>query len=324
MAFKGTLREFKVPDILQIIALQKKTGILTFTNPDGFVTLTFEAGQIVGVDAFPRKIGMRMGGVLVKRESITQEMLDRALAIQKKTNQRVGEVLLSMGLVDQKTLEEAIQNQAVEVVLSLFKWKKGDYNFKVLEELDPSIRALEPISTDSLIMEGVQMLDEWPLIKRVIPHDSMVFEPVLSGAPRVEVVDEYADEVDVNGLVYITSSESELLKYVNGKRRVRELNELGLVTEYKLYKSLYNLVRKGIIREKHVEALEDFQEKMLQEEQEERFYRSLGHLKAGSFLLICLLLVLMALFLLAPAKPFTSWAPFSVQPADTILKGNGH
>ena len=324
MAFKGTLREFKVPDILQIIALQKKTGILTFTNPDGFVTLTFEAGQIVGVDAFPRKIGMRMGGVLVKRESITQEMLDRALAIQKKTNQRVGEVLLSLGMVDRKTIEEALQNQAVEVVLSLFKWKKGDYNFKVLEELDPSIRALEPISTDSLIMEGVQMLDEWPLIKRLIPHDSMVFEPVISGAPRVEVVEEYADEVDVNGLVYISTSESELLKYVNGKRRVRELNELGLVTEYKLYKSLYNLVRKGIIREKHVEAMEDFHEKLLQEEQDERVERNLRHLQIGSVMLMIVLMILMVVFLFAPAEPFSSWAPFSEEPVLGGPDGHGH
>ena len=59
MAFKGTLKEFKVPDILQLFSLQGKTGILTFTKDEGFITLIFEHGLIVGVDSFPKKLEMR-------------------------------------------------------------------------------------------------------------------------------------------------------------------------------------------------------------------------------------------------------------------------
>jgi len=69
MAFKGTLKEFKVPDILQLISLQGKTGILTFTSVDRFVTLIFEDGLIVGVDAFPKKLEMRVGSVSKKDQS---------------------------------------------------------------------------------------------------------------------------------------------------------------------------------------------------------------------------------------------------------------
>ena len=140
MAFKGTLKEFKVPDILQLISLQKKTGILTFTSADGFITLIFENGMIVGVDAFPKKLETRVGHVLVKQDRISEDMLQRALVIQKRTNQKIGEILLSMGLINESTVLEALKNQAVEVVLSLFKWKKGEYNFKIMESVIMGLR----------------------------------------------------------------------------------------------------------------------------------------------------------------------------------------
>jgi hypothetical protein len=250
MAFKGTLKEFKVPDILQLISLQKKTGILTFTSSDGFITLIFENGMITGVDAFPKKLETRVGHVLVKQDLISNEMLDRALIIQKRTNQKIGEILLSMGLIGQDTIIEALKNQAVEVILSLFKWKKGEYNFKIMDSLDNTLRTISPIATDNLIMEGVQMLDEWPLIKELIPDDKLVFEPVPIKARDIEIVQEDDDYVDTSEKVSISEIEANILKYINGKNSVRDLVELGVFTEYKVYKSLYNLIKKQIIKRK--------------------------------------------------------------------------
>mgnify|MGYP001108587602 CR=1 FL=1 len=194
MAFKGTLREFKVPDILQLISLQKKTGILTFNSQEGFITLIFEDGFIIGIDAFPKKLEMRVGNVFVKQEIISEEMLQRALAIQKRTNQKVGEILIGMGLIDEKIIPEVLKIQATQIVLSLFNWKKGEYNFKVLDYVDRELRLLTPIAVDNLIMEGVQMLDEWPLIKKVIPAEDIVFEPAFLGSKKIVLVSEYDDD----------------------------------------------------------------------------------------------------------------------------------
>lgn len=252
MAFKGTLKEFKVPDILQLISLQKKTGILTFTSSDGFITLIFEQGLIIGVDSFPKKLEMRVGNVLVKQDFISEEMLQRALTIQKRTNQKIGEILIGMGLVGEDTIRESLKTQAVEVVLSLFKWKKGEYNFKIMEHLDRTMKMVEPIPTDNLIMEGVQMLDEWPLIKKLIPEESMIFEPVPVEARDIEIVDEYEEEPHQldDEKILLSETEANMLKYINGRNTVIELVELGVFTEYKVYKSLYNLINKHIIKVK--------------------------------------------------------------------------
>jgi hypothetical protein len=303
MAFKGTLKDFKVPDILQLISLQKKTGILTFTSTDGFITLIFQNGFIVGVDSFPKKLEMRVGSVLVKQDYISEEMLQRALTIQKRTNQKIGEILLGMGLIGKDTIKDSLRTQAVEIVLSLFKWKKGEYNFKVMEYLDEGMRIIEPIATDNLIMEGVQMLDEWPLIKEVVPDDHMVFEPVPVDSKNIEIVDEHEEFQDNGELIYLTETEANLLKYVNGKNSVRELVELGVFTQYKVYKNLYNLVRKSIIRARaKSEPGEPGQELLLEE------MRANAGQKVNLLFLvvIVILLVMAAITFFSPMRPFKS------------------
>ncbi len=304
MAFKGTLREFKVPDILQLISLQKKSGILTFNSPEGFITILFEDGLVVGIDAFPKKLEMRVGSVLVKQEVISEEMLQRALSIQKRTGQKVGEILVGMGLIDEGTVPVALKTQAVQIVLSLFTWKKGEYNFKVMDQLDASMRTLDPLPTDNLIMEGVQMLDEWPLIKRVIPSEEIVFEAINLGAIKVTLVSEYDDEPERNqttGTVSLSETEVSLLKHINGKNRVRDLVEMGLFTEYKIYKNLFNLVNKGMIRTCEPSKTEETLERRVHEEVLAEF-TARSH-RAGTLMWIVFLL----LFLMTLARPFHPW-----------------
>jgi len=303
MAFKGTLREFKVPDILQLVSLQKKTGILTFNSQEGFITLIFEDGFIIGIDAFPKKLEMRVGNVFVKQEIISEEMLQRALAIQKRTNQKVGEILIGMGLIDEKIIPEVLRIQATQIVLSLFNWKKGEYNFKVLDYVDKELRLLTPIAVDNLIMEGVQMLDEWPLIKKVIPSENIVFEPVFLGSKKVALISEYDDDVkskDDNTL-YMTETEVNLLKYINGRNTVKDIVELGLFTEYKIYKNLFNLFNKGLMKKKEKTEIQEIEEKKIVEDIEHANDRRLGFL-SRVFLALLALILLLTFFV--PLRPF--------------------
>jgi hypothetical protein len=305
MAFKGTLREFKVPDILQLISLQKKTGILTFNSQEGFITLIFEDGFIIGIDAFPKKLEMRVGNVFVKQEIISEEMLQRALSIQKRTNQKVGEILIGMGLIDEKIIPEVLKIQAIQIVLSLFNWKKGEYNFKVLDYVDKELRLLAPIAVDNLIMEGVQMLDEWPLIKKVIPSEDILFEPVFLGNKKIALISEYDDDVQSKeaNTIYMSETEANLLKYINGKNTVKDIVELGQFTEYKIYKTLYNLFNKGLMQKKEKTEIQEIQEKKLFEDMEHENAHRLSRL--GQFLLGMLVLVLLLTFF-TPLRPFNA------------------
>jgi len=82
MALKGTLKDFSLADIFQLIGIQKKTGVLTLKNDKEVVTVSFVEGNVVSADALHRRLEDRIGTVLVKSGRITEAQLQEALRIQ--------------------------------------------------------------------------------------------------------------------------------------------------------------------------------------------------------------------------------------------------
>ena len=73
MALEGTLRDFSLADIFQLIGLQRKTGVLTLRTKDDTVTVTFLDGKVVGADSLNHRLENRLGSVLIKSAIITPE-----------------------------------------------------------------------------------------------------------------------------------------------------------------------------------------------------------------------------------------------------------
>ena len=75
MALQGTIKDFGLPDIFQLIGLQRKTGLLMLINDKDkeSVTVTFENGMVVMSDSSQRRLEDRLGNVLVKQGKISRE-----------------------------------------------------------------------------------------------------------------------------------------------------------------------------------------------------------------------------------------------------------
>src|SRR5215212_9676506 len=129
MALEGTLKDFSLADIFQLIGLQRKTGVLTLRGTEDTVTVTFLDGKVVGADSLNRRLENRLGTVLIRTGTLTQDQLNRALEIQKETLQRLGFILVHYGIISADALKQAIQLQILQIVFRLFRWKDGDYHF---------------------------------------------------------------------------------------------------------------------------------------------------------------------------------------------------
>src|SRR2546430_10373135 len=129
MALEGTLKDFSLADIFQLIGLQRKTGVLTLRSKDDTVTVTFVDGKVVGADSLSHRLENRLGHVLIKSGLLTPDQLNRALEIQKETLQRLGFILTHYGIISAEALKHAIQLQLMQIVYRLFRWKDGDYHF---------------------------------------------------------------------------------------------------------------------------------------------------------------------------------------------------
>src|SRR5436190_10863205 len=263
MALEGTLKDFSLADIFQLIGLQRKTGVLTLRSKDDTVTVTFLDGKVVGADSLSHRLENRLGSVLIKSGLLTQDQLSHALAIQKGTLQRLGFVLTHYGIISADALKQAIQLQILQIVYRLFRWKDGDYHFSQETTIEYDRDNVTPITAESILMEGARMIDEWPIIEKRIRSYDQVFRKKLTDQEIVVVGAEEADEIDFDGdaapgrrrkgLVSdrIRSSEEEKAIYdlVDGTVTVGDIVEVSRFSEFDTNKAIYELLTRDLIEE---------------------------------------------------------------------------
>lgn len=228
MALEGSLRDFGLADILQLLYFQKKTGTLTISGPMDRVTLYFLEGNIVSAESKKRAEENRFGRILIKRGVIKERDLHEALFEQKKTGMRVGDILAKKGLVSEELIRETIISQLTETVIQLFSWKEGNYEFRAQQV---SINNKEiPISLDTqhLLMEGLRILDEWSLIEGRLTLDT-----VFKKTGREDHT--------------ITEEESNILSFVDGENDVSMIIDLTQMDNFEVSKALLSLMDRGII-----------------------------------------------------------------------------
>ena len=180
MALEGTIKDFGLPDIFQLIGLQRKTGLLTLKNEKEEVTVTFENGMVVMADSAAKRLEDRLGNVLVKQGKLSKERLDEALQTQKATLQRLGPRAHHRATTSPpKDLKDALQVQVSQIVFKVFRWRDGEYHFAPTDTVDYDRENFTPMSADFILMEGIRMVDEWPIIEKKIPSMDIVFRPVV-------------------------------------------------------------------------------------------------------------------------------------------------
>lgn len=259
MALEGTLRDFSLADIFQLIGLQRKTGVLTLRGKDDTVTVTFLDGKVVAADSLNKRLENRLGTVLVKSGFLSNEQLTRALEIQKETLQRLGFILVHYKIISQDDLRSALQLQILQIVYRLFRWKDGEYHFSQETTIEYDRDNVVPVSAESILMEGARMIDEWPILEKRIRSYDMVFRHKAADRDIVVVSAEEADEVDFDSTVArkkgtadqirISQEEKLIWDMVDGHRNVNEIVESSRMNEFDTVKALYELLTRDLVEE---------------------------------------------------------------------------
>src|SRR5512145_1748083 len=183
MALKGTLKDFGIAEILQLIGQQAKSGVLHLEGRDEEIHIAMADGNVVRAEHVGRKTKERLGTRLVRAELLTQEKLEYALDLQKRSLRRLGDILVEVGFVSKDDLKEMTALQTTETVYRLFHWKSGTYEFVPGDvEWDPE--GVTPLRAEAVLMEGFRQVDEWPMVRRKITSTAMTFERLRELAPE--------------------------------------------------------------------------------------------------------------------------------------------
>lgn len=259
MALEGTLKDFSLADIFQLIGLQRKTGVLTLRGKDDTVTVTFLDGKVVSADSLNRRLEHRLGHVLIKTGTLSTEQLNRALEIQRETLQRLGFILTHYGIISTESLRAALQLQILQIIYRLFRWQDGEYHFSQETTIEYDRENVVPITAESVLMEGARMIDEWPMIEKRIRSYDMVFRKkpldektaLLVSAPGEVMDPEDSRNRRARSKDGVRISRDEQLVYdlVDGERTVGDIVEASRLSEFDTNRALYDLVTRDLIQE---------------------------------------------------------------------------
>ncbi|HEY0840389.1 MAG TPA: DUF4388 domain-containing protein [Vulgatibacter sp.] len=252
MALRGTLKDFGIAEILQLIGQQAKTGILKLESRDAEIHVSFHQGNVVRAEDVGRRKRNFLGKMLVEAGIITAEQLAAALEEQQRTLRRLGDVLIDAGMIGRDVLKEMAQLQATETLYGLFQWRSGTYRFEQME-VGWDRDWFTPIRSEAVLMEGFRIVDEWPLVRRRITSRLMTFEPLKllpEGRSREPDLDSALERAfdGGSGDPNLAHAEARVMRLIQPGRTVETIVALSRLGEFEACKALANLVSEGYAR----------------------------------------------------------------------------
>ena len=327
MALEGTLRDFSFADILQLISLQRKTGVLTLKSDENVTTVSFVDGNIVGASTLNQHTEDLIGLILLKRGEVAEEDLQDALQRQGETLQRLGRILIDNGVVTIDTVRSALQQQVLQIVYRIFRWNDGDYHFSQESDIDYDRELTEPMAADHIIMEGARMTDEWPFIEQRLPDRNVVFIHVDSDRELV-VVEPADDDFDDLGFSFsdtpkekpvvekpepvegqVTPDQKIVYLLVSGVDDIHEVILSSPLIEFETCKALAELMEGGLIRERNQDEIAEVE--LLNDPVESGSRRSA--LKYVPWLAVPFLILLGFAFTVMPRNPVNPMFSFKTE-----------
>ncbi|MDG5467610.1 response regulator [Deltaproteobacteria bacterium IMCC39524] len=168
MSLVGNLEDLGLGEILQIVSLSRKSGVLQLNSLDRDGRVIFHDGQVIRASAstFPENIG----DLVIRAGMVDIGTLKKALVIQHERDdgRRIGDILVSDFGVDREAIDTVVREQVEKIVYSFFSWDEGAFSFELGDPGELASTTLNPLQfmLDSglnpqwLAMEGSRILDE--------------------------------------------------------------------------------------------------------------------------------------------------------------------
>ncbi len=166
MSLIGSLEDLALGDILQIVSLSRRSGILYLTKKGEEGKLVFSDGQIISasISSNPNNILGLLKNKGILTEQLEKKMYDR---IRFEEIEDPRSFLINSNVIDKEGIDEFIKSYVTSIIFNFFEWKEGNFNFELSEASDRNvlINAYEcylsvPINPQYVAMEAVRQIDE--------------------------------------------------------------------------------------------------------------------------------------------------------------------
>jgi DNA-binding NarL/FixJ family response regulator len=167
MGISGSLKDVSVADVMQFIHLGRRTGTLLLHRGAQKAMIGFHCGRLVSAQA-PKT--PKLGDLLISSGMIDRGILERAIQSQKDAleHRSLGQILVTSGSIDAEGLRQVIAQQIEQAVSEVMVWDNGTFEFAI-DDLRPiDDIALYPsdvlpdadINTQMVLLEAARIFDE--------------------------------------------------------------------------------------------------------------------------------------------------------------------
>jgi hypothetical protein len=230
MGLKGDLSTMGLEDILQWLAVGKKSGVLDLRGVLHTKRISFQDGKITAVwSSDPREY---LGQYLLAFSRITEEQLREALATQEDENQLLGRILINRQLVTEAEVRRIVQLKVEETIFDTFLWDVGNFEF---HDGAPSHQKSMLLSLDvtGIVLEGARRVDEWKRVRTAIKGN----DAVVCAIPEA-----IAENLP------LAPGDADILARLDGFKTLDQVLIEMRAPEFKVNKLIFDLVEKGLVR----------------------------------------------------------------------------
>lgn len=128
----GSLDTLSTNDLIQLTRLQNRTCCLDLENEDSQVAISFEKGKIIDIHWKNRPDSKKLANTLIRDKLLSEKEAYLALGHQKKSVQRLGTILYTMGFVSKKDISKALSIHTIEAIRALSSIEAGHFSFAAL------------------------------------------------------------------------------------------------------------------------------------------------------------------------------------------------
>lgn len=228
---KGSLREFKTPDILQLIASQGKTGVLTIEHFNETISIGFKKGFIVAALKNKNNEAEKINSYILASQKIDRETYDNIIEEHKVSGIDIYELLIKEKILSENDIRDIIQFKIQEIMDNSMQWQEGTYNFQPHVAIYTDSKIKVSINTQGLILESIRRIDEWPRINKEFPDSRIVLKKVIDTINTDEVGPE----------------ENIIFNLIDNNRSIEDLIRLSGLGRFKTFSAIYNLYFMNLI-----------------------------------------------------------------------------
>jgi hypothetical protein len=230
MSLEGNLSSFGLSEILQLIAVQQKSGMLSISRQSSSMKLFFREGKIISTRDRRRSGGDPLKDYLARYGILTLDELARLTELSTQSKLDITDVIVSERALGEAELKTHCRNHIQEAVHDVLTWEQCSYKFIAGMEVTNGVKPLAEVAVEGLLMESMRRIDEFPLILKELCDGRMTVKKRAGAAAKD-----------------LTASEKTVLSMLTGGRSIDYLVANARLPRFDTYEAIKSLKEKNLI-----------------------------------------------------------------------------